>query len=239
MKSIIEEFSDLLGLSLNLYKSEVFLSGVNEQQGLELCKILGIKRGYLPVKYLCVSLISTKLFFKDCSPIIEKIKRKIEGWSNKLLTYVSRLQLVKSALLSIQLYWSSIFLLPRAVIKRIEAMLTAFLWKGVNSIKNGIKVCWKEMSKPIKQEGLGLPNLTNWNKALLFKYIWHIALKKESLWIAWVHTVELKNKCFWSISLHQSCSLVWHKFLQIKSIIQPFIASVIKSGENTYLWYDN
>ena len=50
-------------------------------------------------------------------------------------------------------------------------MLTAFLWKGVDSIKNGIKVCWKEMSKPIKQGGLGLPNLANWNKALLFKYI--------------------------------------------------------------------
>ena len=61
-----------------------------------------------------------KLSFKDCFPIIEKIKRKIMGWSSEALTYAGRLQLVKSILLlSMQLHWRSVFLLPRAVIKKI------------------------------------------------------------------------------------------------------------------------
>ena len=53
-------------------------------------------------------------------------------------------------------------------------MLTAFLWKGETSAKHGVKVCWKEISKPAQQGGFGLPDLTSWNKALLFKHIWDI-----------------------------------------------------------------
>ena len=40
LKSVLEEFSDLSRLFSNLHKSEVFLAGIDEEQSLELCKIL-------------------------------------------------------------------------------------------------------------------------------------------------------------------------------------------------------
>ena len=76
MNSVLLEFTALSSLSPNLHKSEILLLGVSDEEGMELCKILAMKRGYLPIKYLGVPLLSTKLSLKDCFPIIEKIKKE-------------------------------------------------------------------------------------------------------------------------------------------------------------------
>ena len=103
-------------------------------------------------------------------------------------------------------------------------MLTAFLWKRVDSIKNGIEVCWKEMRKPIKQGGLGLPDSTNWNKALLFKDIWHIALKSEGMadivkWLpskSGLFSVKSANE----VLIHFAVEVYWHHLVWFKKYIR-------------------
>lgn len=75
----------------------------------------------------------------DCHAIIDKIKQRIYSWSTKTLSYASRLQLVKSVLVSLQMYWSSVFLLPRKVTKVIEQLPASFLWTGTDN-STGAKV---------------------------------------------------------------------------------------------------
>lgn len=179
MKPVLLEFTKLSGLTPNLNKSEVFLAGVSDELGAQPCDILGLQRGSFPVRYLGLPLISTRLSVSDCLVLIEKVQKKVKGWSSKLLAYAGRLQLVKSALLNLQIYWSSIFLIPKIVIKKIEAVLTAFLWKRIPTAKTRIKVSWQEMCKPVKQGVLGLTDLHTWDKALTMKQIWNIALKKR------------------------------------------------------------
>ena len=113
-------------LKLNYQKCDVYLSCVTDAQAQELCSLVEMPRGNLLVRYLGVLLISTKLSFKDCQQIFNKIKSKIESWAAKKLSYGGRLQLIQLVLSGIYLYWFNVFMLPKDVIHKIDGMLLLF-----------------------------------------------------------------------------------------------------------------
>ncbi|GJR95644.1 homeodomain-like protein [Tanacetum coccineum] len=55
----------------------------------------GLVPSTLPVKYLGVPLISSKLLNKDCKVLVEQAKNQIGDWKNKSLSFAGRLQLCK------------------------------------------------------------------------------------------------------------------------------------------------
>lgn len=61
--------------------------------------------------------------------------------------------MVKSILFATQVYWSSLFILPKGVIKNMEQVLR---WKGVDASKGGCKVAWGILCLPRKEGGLGI-----------------------------------------------------------------------------------
>ena len=154
-----------------------------------------MQEGALPLKYLGISLISTRLRISDCQGVIDSMKKKVQGWSSKSLSYGGRSQLVKSVLMSLQNY-CSIFMLPKKIIKVLEQIMSRFLWSGSDK-SSGIKVTREETCKPLNEGGLGLNQLKIWNKALMLRHIWDIFCRKYSLWIAWVHLIKLNQRSFW------------------------------------------
>ncbi|GKD13979.1 aspartic peptidase, partial [Tanacetum coccineum] len=50
----------------------------------------------LPVKYLGVPLISSRLLNKDCKILVEKTQNRVEDWKNKSLSFAGQLQLCNS-----------------------------------------------------------------------------------------------------------------------------------------------
>lgn len=72
-------------------KSAVFCSGVSAAEKETLENILSIPEETLPVKYLGVPSISTNLKADLCKQMIEKILSRIQGWSDRLLSYGGRL----------------------------------------------------------------------------------------------------------------------------------------------------
>jgi hypothetical protein len=75
--------------------------------------------GKLPVRYLGVHLISSRLSAADCRMLIEKITSRIDSWTSKNLSFAGRLQLLSSAPFSLQVYWTGMFILPKGIIKDI------------------------------------------------------------------------------------------------------------------------
>ncbi|GJY60200.1 hypothetical protein Tco_0460857 [Tanacetum coccineum] len=72
------------------------------------------------------------------------------------------------------------------MIKDINKVLKDFLWGHGDSSKGSAKVSWKIVCKTKAHSGIGLKYLSVWNKALLVKHIWNIAIKKDTLWVKWV-----------------------------------------------------
>jgi hypothetical protein len=62
--------------------------------------------------------------------LIERITKRIDSWTFKQLSFAGRLQLITSFLYGLQVYWTSIFILPKSVLNDISKKFNRFLWNG-------------------------------------------------------------------------------------------------------------
>ncbi|GJT56728.1 RNA-directed DNA polymerase, eukaryota, reverse transcriptase zinc-binding domain protein [Tanacetum coccineum] len=109
----------------------------------DISNIFPFKEGKLPVRYLGVLLVTKKIGVADCKQLVDRVNRKINDWKNKSLSYAGRAQLIAFVLGSMQVYWGSVFLLPKTVVNEIEKMFKRFLWNCGESYKGKAKVAWK------------------------------------------------------------------------------------------------
>lgn len=129
---------------------------------------MGLKRGFLPVKYLGVPLTCRKLSGVDCRPLVDKITARITSWASKFLSYARSLQLIESMLSSLYGYWCPVFLLPMHLIKLVERLRNSFLWKGMAGVATGAWVSWALVCRPKTEGVLGsIGKQTGINLALL------------------------------------------------------------------------
>ncbi|GKA01094.1 hypothetical protein Tco_0673759 [Tanacetum coccineum] len=75
-----------------------------------------------------------------------------------MLSYAGRLQLVAYVLASMQVYWASVFILPKTMVKNIDRLLKGFKWcQGIS--RRRAKVARKLVYRPKNEGGLGIKNL--------------------------------------------------------------------------------
>ena len=77
-------------------------------------------------------------------------------------------------------FWLSMLPIPVAVKTSVVALCRNFLWRKP-------KVRWVNICSPKKEGGLGLLDLGVWNCGFMLKHYWHIASRKDCLWVRWVH----------------------------------------------------
>ncbi|GKE07474.1 protein LAZ1 [Tanacetum coccineum] len=96
IKESLDEFKEVSGLVPSLPKSTAFFCNVMNHVKMAILNIMPFSEDELPVKYLGVPLISSRLLNKDCKILVEKAKTRISDWKNKSLSFAGRLQLCKS-----------------------------------------------------------------------------------------------------------------------------------------------
>jgi hypothetical protein len=238
IQDALDNFSCISGLTINHDKSLVFLSGVKDDLRTAIVNCLGFKQGTLLVNYLGVPMISSRLTHQNCLQLLERILSRIKLWTSTSLTYAGRLQLIKSTLFSMQVYWSSMFILPTSIIRNIESSLAAFLWKGTSLTHTVAKVAWATVCYPLEEGGLGIKNIKTWNKAATLKHVWRLLTEETSTWAAWVKSVLLRGRCFWYMNIPSSSSWSWRKILQSRSWCKGLFVPLIGNGMTTFLWLD-
>lgn len=231
-KDTLHTFYHMVGLRPNMQKSVVFFSGVSQELKDNLAAILSIPECPLPVKYLGVPLISSKLSHGDCIVLKDIIVKRVTSWSSKLLSYGGRAQLVQSVLWSSQTYWCSIFIMPHKILTEVERILKKFLWTGAELRKSGAKLKWEVCCTP-KNEGKA------WNKVSMMRYLSALSRKADTLWVKWVHTYIIKGRCLWYVKPPQNSSWTLRKLFKLRETVHPLIKHVIVDGKETFLWLDN
>lgn len=147
-------FADSTSLVASPQKSVIFGCGMTNQDMQRLVDCSGFKQDTLPFRYLGVPISTKKLLAADCEQLLEKMLGRIRCWSSRNISFAGRRLLVNSVLLSISVYWAQIFILPKNIIKQINAICRSFLWTGAyNSTRLGY-VCWTEVCSPKYQGGL-------------------------------------------------------------------------------------
>ncbi|KAL0292186.1 UNVERIFIED_CONTAM: hypothetical protein Sradi_6999100 [Sesamum radiatum] len=230
-------FAELSGLQANLQKSNLILSRSATPLRDTLLAILDFQEGHLPLRYLGLPLLASRLSVADCRPILQKIEARIRGWDGIVLSFAGRVQLIKSVLSALQVYWAMAFILPKHVIKEIEKRLRNFLWKG--SIETGYaKVSWKQVCRPVNEGGLGIRDIHALNKSLMSRHLWRlIAQERSSIWVNWIFHYRLQHYSVWTIST-RSGTWGWRKLIRLRDSLRPCITYRIGDGTSFSLWHD-
>lgn len=85
------------------------------------------------------------------------------------MSFAGRLQLLSSILVSLQLFWARVFILPKKVIQLLERKFNRFLWSG-SDVKAKAKVSWENLCFPKEGVGLGIKRVAVWNQASMLNH---------------------------------------------------------------------
>nr|GEU58508.1 reverse transcriptase domain, reverse transcriptase zinc-binding domain protein [Tanacetum cinerariifolium]GEU99006.1 reverse transcriptase domain, reverse transcriptase zinc-binding domain protein [Tanacetum cinerariifolium] len=151
----LEEFKRTSGLVPSIANSMAFFCNVLNHAKLAILHIMPFLEGKLLVKYLGVSLISSKLLNKDCKILVEKAKNRSGDWKNKWLSFAGRLQLCKSVISFMHVYWASVLVTPKGQVPSPNMdnnRIDSFRWRDLNRNMNEffVKGAWEA----IKPKGL-------------------------------------------------------------------------------------
>ncbi|XP_031265367.1 uncharacterized protein LOC116123775 [Pistacia vera] len=135
-------------------------------------------------------------------------------------------------------YWSSKFLLPAATVRQIESILASFLWMGTSLSPSSAKVAWSSVCYPLREDGLGIKRIQDWNRAAILKHVWRLLNDRSSVWSSWARLVLLHGQSFWHIRVTSGASWAWRKILLSKVWCQGLIVTCIGDGRDTMLWRD-
>ncbi|KAL0291270.1 UNVERIFIED_CONTAM: hypothetical protein Sangu_2539200 [Sesamum angustifolium] len=111
-----------------------------------------VPRGLLPLRYLGLPLIQHGFL----SQIVNHCFRRLTAASKDegvQISFAGRVQLIKSVLISFEVYWAMAFILPKGIIKEMIKRLRTFLWKGTSAYGYP-KVAWEAVCRPIEEGGL-------------------------------------------------------------------------------------
>ncbi|XP_060965502.1 uncharacterized protein LOC133034432 [Cannabis sativa] len=151
MLQALKLFSLKLGLHPNASKTVIYCSNMHEDSVKQLMQVSGFLRQTLPFTYL---------------PYLCKENGLRVGAQETFLT--GRITLLNSVLIAIQAYWSQMLIMPKKVIKSIEAICRAFLWKGQALFHGAGAVAWENICQPKNAGGLGIKKLEEWNKVAIY-----------------------------------------------------------------------
>lgn len=122
----------------------------------------------------------------DYELLIDKIRRRMLCWSNKSLSFVGRLRLIKYVIISTVIFWSFAFILLAKCLDAIKKMCSAFLWSGSPAQTHKAKVSWEEVCYSKDEGGLEVRRLKDSSKVFALRLIWCLFMQPSSLWVSWV-----------------------------------------------------
>ncbi|GJX56156.1 hypothetical protein Tco_0286053 [Tanacetum coccineum] len=170
LKNSLDEFGSVSGLFPSFPRSTMFFGNVRETCRTKILKVMSFIEGKLPVRYLGVPLLSKRLYVNDCSVLVDKVKKKILNWTNKLLSFAGRLQLIPLVVGSMQVYWSFMFILPITISNEVERLMRDFLWNYGDFKRGKARIKWADVYKPKVEGGLEKEG-SSWSWKKILRYI--------------------------------------------------------------------
>jgi hypothetical protein len=137
----------------------------------------------MPIVYLGVPLHLKKARKEDFQALLDKIRRILAAWKTHMLTQAGRLILVQSILSAMAIFHLMSLDPPPWVLKAIDKIRRAFLWKGTETVQGGhCLVNWKAVCRPKSCGGLGIMSLEAMSTYLRVRRAWNLRTSAGKTW---------------------------------------------------------
>ena len=88
----------------------------------------GSARGSWPLIYLGAPIAVGRSRISYFLPLVDKVRRRVEGWGARTLSMAGRLTLVRSVLASIPIHILAVSKISQLVINMLDRLLRDYLW---------------------------------------------------------------------------------------------------------------
>jgi len=127
---VFQDYSDASGQFVNFEKSKLFTGAMTVSRRNMLAHLLGFSVGTLPFQYLGCPIFQGKPKCIHFQPIVDRIKVKLATWKGVLLSIISRVQLVKSIVHGMLVYFFHIYRWPVRLLQMLDRWIKNFVWSG-------------------------------------------------------------------------------------------------------------
>ncbi|XP_074265679.1 uncharacterized protein LOC141588123 [Silene latifolia] len=160
-------FSKASGLLMSPSKNSAYFNGVDAGVKQDILQVAGFSEGSLPFSYLGVPITAGRMKKAEGQILVEKLISRIRSFGSKKLSYAGRLVLVNSVLTALYNYWVNIFIIPKGVLNRLNAICRSYLWDGSSELLRVPLVSWEKVCAPRTEGGLGIRDSCSWNVAAM------------------------------------------------------------------------
>uniref|UniRef100_J3KZ08 non-specific serine/threonine protein kinase n=1 Tax=Oryza brachyantha TaxID=4533 RepID=J3KZ08_ORYBR len=187
MIRILQLFGEATGLQVNLNKSSVTAISCTSIDLDEVLHPFTGLRANFPMTYLGLPLTIRKIRKVHLQYLIDRIKSRLAGWKQKLLSTGGQITLVLSVLSSMPTYAMTVLKIssmptyamtvlkiPKQITQEIDKARRKFPWAGNEQLYGGkCKVNWQRVCRPTRYGGLGIPDIQKMGIALRLCWLWY------------------------------------------------------------------
>lgn len=145
----------------------------------------GFSRGSWPLIYLGSPIVAGWCRISYFESLVDKVKRRVEGWGARFLNVAGRLTLVKNVLASIPIHILAVSKIPMHVINKLDQLMRDFLWGSKMGKRLLHWVSWDLCTKSLDEIGLGIRKFQDLHLLFCVKGCWNL-LQRNSLWSSFV-----------------------------------------------------
>ena len=172
---LLHHYETITGQLNNQAKSSFYIRSLaSASSQATVHYVTGFQQHQLPITYLGCPVFTRCLELSHFDDMVQKVRDKISGWANRLLSFDGKLVLICHVLSSMSFH---IF----HVLQYLEHIFAQFLW-GDSEGRHQIHWCrWLKVYYPIEEGGLGIQTFDDMAKDFELK-LWCHFLEQSSLW---------------------------------------------------------
>ncbi|KAL0340017.1 UNVERIFIED_CONTAM: hypothetical protein Sradi_4518500 [Sesamum radiatum] len=99
-----QEFRDVSGFAVNTFKSSIFTAGIQNDVLDGILVRREFAREDMPDQYLGIPLAAKRLSITDYSLLVDQIAGCMGKWTAKSLSFVGRLELIRSVIQGVECF---------------------------------------------------------------------------------------------------------------------------------------
>ncbi|XP_059064528.1 uncharacterized protein LOC131856677 [Cryptomeria japonica] len=242
IKEVLDDNEKVSRQCMNEQKSMIYFLDTSRSIQSKIVGILQFGQGGFPIKNLGVPLFAGRLDNKIWEEIVNKCKAKSAAWMNNWLSQAGCIQMIKSILFAVPIYYMPCYSLSCKAISALDGMLKKFLWEGSKEAKKIPLINWDTACMLKEEGGAGLRKMKLQNLALGAKLAWKMYNTPQKGWYKVMATKYLDSsepERIFIVANSVGGSPIWKFAWESRKIITDHLTWKVGNGKKAKFWRDS